>query len=513
MDKKRAILNITIGFGFKIIVLLLAIISKSFVVRHLGDEVNGLYSLFVSILGFLSVAELGIGSAITFSMYKPIVDNDKDSVSALYYLFRKFYLIVFTIMLVVGLLITPLLPYLAKGSSGEVNIYINYLIFLVSVSITYLFGHKTSLINAYKDNYITTSITSITLIIEGILQIIVIMVTKSFVLFLLVRILSQLINGIVTEIVYRLKYKSNINDNKNIDVDKKTELFKNSKALMYYRVGSKLISTFDGIIISSLIGVVALGYYSNYLVIITGMTSLLTIMFTEITSIIGHNYAKSTKDKYYQSFKKAYVVNFIVGTIFYLGFISISDFLITIMFGEDKIQTTLLVVIIGVNYYTQFARESVRLFKTASGQFHQDRFRPLIEGIINIILSVIFALKWGIVGILIATIISKLIITYLYEPLILYRDTFNKSPRKFYFAHYSNFLIFVIVSLIYSLLPIPKMNNIYVNILINGTISVMLSLATFVVIYIIYKPFRVVLNNIIIDFKNIRKIRKLEKNK
>ena len=156
---------------------------------------------------------------------------------------------------------------------------------------------------------------------------------------------------------------------------------------------------------------------------------------------------------------------------------------------------------------------SVRLFKNASGQFHQDRFRPLIEGVINIILSVLFALKWGIVGILIATIISKLIITYLNEPLILYRDTFNKSPRKFYFAHYSNFLIFVIISLIYSLLPIPKLNNIYINILINGTISVMLSILTFVVIYIIYKPFRVVLNNIIIDFKNIRKIRKLKKNK
>ena len=225
VDKKRAILNITIGFGFKIIVLLLAIILKSFVVRHLGDEVNGLYSLFVSILGFLSVAELGIGSAITFSMYKPIVENDIDSISALFYLFRKFYLIVFTIMIVVGLLITPILPYLAKGSSGEVNIYITYLIFLVSVSITYLFGHKTSLINAYKDNYITTSITSITLIIEGILQIIVIMVTKSFVLFLLVRVLSRLLNGIVTEIVYRLKYKVNINENKDIDVDKKTELF------------------------------------------------------------------------------------------------------------------------------------------------------------------------------------------------------------------------------------------------------------------------------------------------
>src|SRR5690554_3800980 len=207
MDKKRAIINIVTGLFFKVIILVLAVISKSFVVRYLGDEVNGLYSLFVSILGFLSVAELGIGTAITFSMYKPIVENDIDSISALYYLFRKFYLIVFTIMIVVGLLITPMLPYLAKGSSGEVNIYITYLIFLVSVSTTYLFGHKTSLINAYKDNYITTSITSITLIIEGILQIIVIIVTKSFVLFLLVRILSQLLNGIVTEIVYRLKYK------------------------------------------------------------------------------------------------------------------------------------------------------------------------------------------------------------------------------------------------------------------------------------------------------------------
>src|SRR5690554_7950074 len=123
MNKKRAILNITIGFGFKIIVLLLAVISKSFVVRHLGDEVNGLYSLFVSILGFLSVAELGIKTAITFSMYKPIVENDIDFISGLFYLFRKFYLILFTIILIVGVLIISILIFLAKGSSVEVNLY------------------------------------------------------------------------------------------------------------------------------------------------------------------------------------------------------------------------------------------------------------------------------------------------------------------------------------------------------------------------------------------------------
>src|SRR5690554_3734071 len=151
MNRKKATLNISIGIIARFITLFIALLSKSFVVRVLGNEANGLYSLYVSILGVLSIANLGIGTAISFSMYKPIHEGNKDQISALYYLYRKFYFIILLIMLGAGLLLTTVVPYFAKNHSGDINIYITYVVFLISVVITYTFGHKLSFINAYKD--------------------------------------------------------------------------------------------------------------------------------------------------------------------------------------------------------------------------------------------------------------------------------------------------------------------------------------------------------------------------
>src|SRR5690554_5846253 len=281
MNKKRALTNIIVGIIFKIIILLLAMLTKVYVVKYLGNEANGLFSLYTSILGFITLANLGVGVAITFSMYKPIVENDTDAISALYYLYRKFYIIVMFVILVLGLALTPFVPKLAKGSSENTLIYQTYITFLLSVAITYLFGHKITLINAYKDNYITTTITSLALIFEGILQIFVLLITKNFLYFILVRVLAYMIEGLMVEIVFRRKYKKRLNNNKVLNEDLKSEVKRNSAAKMYSEVGTKLMSSFDGMIISFFVGVIALGNYSNYVIIIGGMFSLLNLLFTE----------------------------------------------------------------------------------------------------------------------------------------------------------------------------------------------------------------------------------------
>lgn len=511
MDKKRAITNITVGIIFKIILLILAVVSKSFVVRYLGDEANGLYSLYTSIIGFLAVANLGIGTAITFNMYKPIVENDHDTVSALYYLYKKFYLIIFFVIMGVGLALTPFVPMLAKDNTGNINIHITYIIFLISVTITYLFAHKTSLINAYKDNYITTLITSITTIFEGILQILVIIVTKSFIYFLLIRIISSTLNGLITNYIYNKKYKKHINGNKFITEDVKGEVYKYAKGMMFYRLGTTLMTSFDGIIISAFVGVVSLSYYSNYIVIVAGLTTLLNLIFSEITSIVGQLYVKQSKTTYFNQFKKAYAINFIIGVIFYLGFIAISDSLVSIIFGSDKIIERSIVLIIGINHFIQFMRRSITLFKTASGGFYNDRYRPFVEGIVNIILSIIFVNLVGTIGVLIATIISKLIVTYSYEPYVLFNVSFERSSKKFHLIHYFIPVIFVSIVFVFISIPIPTFNSRIITLLVQGFLSVVVSLISLLIIYILFKPFRKIVNDIIkngIDsIKNILKTR------
>ena len=153
MDKKRSIINISVSIAFKVLLLVGNILVRRFLIKYIGNDVNGLNSLYLSIIGFLAVAELGIGTAITFCMYKPIVDGDNDKVAALYGLFKKVYLIIGAIIAAGGCLIMPLLPYLAKDHNVDVNLYLTFALMLVSVVITYAFSAKVSLVNAYKNNY------------------------------------------------------------------------------------------------------------------------------------------------------------------------------------------------------------------------------------------------------------------------------------------------------------------------------------------------------------------------
>lgn len=513
MDRKRALTNIVVGIIFKFIILILAMLTKIYVVKYLGNEANGLFSLYTSILGFITLANLGVGVAITFSMYKPIVENDTDAISALYYLYRKFYIIVMFVILAIGLILTPFVPSLAKGSSEHTLIYQTYITFLISVAITYLFGHKITLINAYKDNYITTTITSLALIFEGIVQIIVLIITKNFLYFLLVRVLAYIIEGIVVEIVFRRKYKKRLNNNKTLNDDLKKEVIRNSGAKMYSEIGSKLISSFDGMIISFFVGVIALGKYSNYTIVIAGMVSLLNLLFTEITSILGHLRVKQSKETYYNHFKKTYAINFVVGVIFFLGYVSISHNIIEIMFSKNHITTNFIMLVIAFDYYLNFMRRTPSLFKRASGIIYEDRHRPLIEGIVNIILSIILVQFLGVGGVLVGTIITRLIISYTYEPHILFIAGFEKSSAKeFYKVHYGSFIVFLIATFTYLFIPKLESNNVYINLLFNGTLSIVVSTVFITLIYLLYKPFRKEINSLYnIGFNSLKDFLKKRK--
>ena len=182
MDKKKSLLNVFVSVGFKIITMIMVILVKRVLIDICGNEVNGLNALYLSVVGFLSVAELGVGSAITFCMYKPIVEGNVRKVSALYGLFQRVYCIIGVVILLVGLVLTPFIHYLAADyTSLDINLSSTFVLMLISVVVSYFFGAKTALINAYKNNYITTAISSSGIILQYILQIATLVWTRSFV--------------------------------------------------------------------------------------------------------------------------------------------------------------------------------------------------------------------------------------------------------------------------------------------------------------------------------------------
>lgn len=487
MDIKSGKINVRVSIAFKIITMVMAIFVKRTLIHVCGNEVNGLNALFLSIIGFLSVAELGVGSAIVFCMYKPIVEGDNDKVSALYQLFRKLYLLIGAVIFVGGLAVMPFLPRLAKDYTAlNVDMYLTYLLVLISVTLTYVFSSKTSLINAYKNDYITTTITQSGVILQYVLQIAVLLLTHSFVWYLVCRIIAVAAQWIATEIVARKKYSVIIRKKAALDSETKVTVKKNIKAMFIHKIGYVLVNTVDSLVISAFIGVVSLGRFSNYTMILSSMGSVLVLIFTSLTSVVGHFVVKEDKKAardYYESF---HLLNFFIGIVFYFGYYATINSFIAVFFLPELIEPKSVVMVITMNGFVQFVRRSTLMFRDATGAFYFDRWKPLFEGIVNIILSVLLVNTIGITGVILATIITNLTICHVIEPYVVLKSTFSTSPKTFYFKNYAMILSFA--GVLFALDSCMQSTSSRIaEMLLNGCISLAFSFALCAVIALLNK--------------------------
>ena len=502
MDKKKGLLNISVSIIFNVLSMIMVIVVKRFLIKACGNDVNGLNALYQSIIGVLSVAELGIGSAISFCMYKPIVEGNNKKVSALYHLFRKLHLGIGGVIFVIGLLIIPFIKYLAKDyATLDINVYFTFLLVLISSVITYFFGAKIGLINAYKNNYITSAITYGGLIFQYILQIIILIITKSFIIYLMCRIVGVLLQWLIINIITRRKYYQIISNVQKVDSETKQELIKSIKAMFMHKIGRTLVNTVDNIVISAFVGVIALGEYSNYIVILTAVTGVIKLIFSSLTSVIGHLYAESGKETSKANCENLHYINFFVGLIFFLGYYAIIDNLVAMFFGVDLIVERTIAFVITFNGFVQFMRESVIVYRDATGTFYYDRWKSVIEGIVNIVLSIIFVTLFGVVGVIVATILTNLMISHIIEPLVLYKNAFNVSPKKHYFRNYTMITIFFITLFVMHFCMV-EVDNQMLELLINGFISVGFSSSICLVTVLTNKSMRKYVLNKILKNKN-----------
>ncbi len=508
MDKKKGLLNVFVSIAFKMIILVANILVRRFLIRYIGNEINGLNSLYSSILDFLAVAELGVGVSITYCMYKPIVEGDNDKVSALYGLFTKLYLIIGSVILVVGCALMPALPYLAKDYQNlDVNLYLTFALMLASVVLSYVYSSKTSLINAYKNNYITTIISSIGQLLQFGLQIIVLVYTGSFVWFLICRIITGALQWGATEIIVRKKHSDIIKNKQKIDEETKNTVTKSIKAMFMHKIGGVLVNTADSLIISAFIGLVVLGKYSNYTTIMVAMTGVLTLCFTPLTAVIGHMCVSEDKLQVKKYFNFFHTFNFVLGTIFFLGYYGVIDNLVTILFDDGLELAKSISIVITVNYFIQFMRQAALLFRDATGTFYNDRWKPLIEGLLNVGLSILFVLvfpeEYSVVGVIVATIITNIFICHIIEPYVLYKYAFKSNVKGYYLRNYLYIAVFCAALLIFNFSMITSDNQ-WIELFANGFISLAFSFTIAAAVLLCNKDFRFYIRQILNRIKSRR---------
>lgn len=487
MDKRKSLLNVSVSVSFKILTIIVVIFSRRLLIEKCGNEVNGLNALYLSIIGILSVAELGVGSAISFCMYKPIVDGNHNQVSALYHLFRRIYTLIGMAVLAGGLLITPFISHLAKDYVQlDENLQLTFLLMLTAIVLTYFFGAKTALINAYKNNYITNAISSCGTLIEYILQIIVLITTQSFALFLVCKIISSVLQWVATDRIAQKKYSDIMLNYQRIDQSTRKQLTRSIRAMFMHKIGNLLVNSADSVIISFFIGVIVLGEYSNYTTILRTMTGVIDLVFISLTSVFGHVYAsqsKVTSKKYFEVF---HLLNFIIGALFHLGYYAIIDNLIAILFSPELVVRKSISFIIALNGFVQFMRQNTLIFRDATGAFYNDRWKPLIEGTMNVFLSVLLVNKMGVTGVIAATVATNLLVCHIVEPYVLYRHSFDVTPRKFFAKNYSMIALFVVMLVTLDRVMVSN-HNVWAELLANGFISVGLTMLGCIVVFALNK--------------------------
>ena len=297
---KSAERNILFGYVGQFATALMAFILRTVFIRYLSRELLGVNSLYTDILTVLSMAELGIGTAMNFSLYGPVARGEREKVKSYMQMYRRVYTTVAMVIAGVGLLLLPFLPVLVKNPGAltpdELRTY--YLIFLFNTVTSYFVTYKYSLVNAEQKNYIQTNILTITKIVSSILQIIVVVLTQNFLLFLLTDSAVQLIQKfLANHYLNRLYPYLTEKDVTPLAKEESGEIWKKARALMLHRIGDIARLQTDSMIISAFIGVTMAGIVNTNVLVVTTAANFVNIIFNNIVSGFGNLIATESKER------------------------------------------------------------------------------------------------------------------------------------------------------------------------------------------------------------------------
>ena len=404
---QNAVRNMVTGTVLKLYQILCPFAIRTVFIYTLGMNYLGLNSLFASILQVLNIAELGVGSAMVYSMYKPITEDDTSTICALMKLYKIYYRIIGTVILVVGIIITPFIPKMISGEvPADINIYVLYYINLLTTVFSYwLFAYKNSLLQAHQRLDVVNNIALFTNTVQYIVQVVILVLAKNYYLYILTALFIQLVTNIVTAIVATKMYPE-YKAGGELDKSQVKKINGRVKDLFTNKVGGVIVNSADSIVISAFLGLTVLAVYNNYWYIMTSVIGFIAVIFNSCTAGIGNSIIVETNEKNFNDFKSfLFIIMWIVG-ICGSCFVCLYQPFMYVWIGEDGLLPFGVVVCLYFYFAIYEINQLCVTYKDAAGIWHQDRFRPLITGIINLILNLITVRFIGVFGIILSTVVS-----------------------------------------------------------------------------------------------------------
>lgn len=449
---KKSFFNWITGVGGSVLTLILSFITRAVFIRALGDSYLGIEGLFTNILSFLSLAELGFGSAIVFKLYKPLETDDRPRLRALMRLYRRTYAAVGCVIAGLGLGLIPLLPALIKDYGTLAELHLNgvfiFLIYLFNSASSYwFFAYKTSFVQAAQRSYVLNLMGYGLKTASSLCQIAVLLLTHDFIVYLLV----QIGFGILTNLLYaavcdrRYPYLREKTGEK-VSRQEFREFLKDCSALFLFQASTVVINASDNIVLSALLGLQAVGVYFKYTSVKVALLNLLYNFFSGVRASVGSLYTTGNLDWSRLIFRTISLCTTILFGVTAVGLAVLLNDFVALWLGPEHVLTVWtradgtavpspLALLIAVELYLTGRAYCYGTFRSSMGLFRQMRFRPLINIVVNLAVSVAAVPRLGPVGCVVGTIVSYLVSNLLFDPVIICSRALQMPVSRYFLSN------------------------------------------------------------------------------
>lgn len=441
--------NISVGIINKLITTFLPFVVQTIFIRTLGAEYLGLRGVFSSVLQVLNLAELGFGSAMVFNMYDAIAADNDELICALMGLYRKIYRYIGLAILVLSFGIVPFIPKIIKGGYPEdINIYVIYGMYIANTVLSYwLFAYKNSLLNAFQRQDITGIINTVVQCVINLAQIIYLITTKNFYIYLSLQIVSTVLSNLIVSMAVDKLYPHYKCGGK-VPVEIISLTKKKIAGLMIYRLCGVTRNSFDNIFVSMFLGLVLVGMYNNYYYIITNVMGFLSVITSAMLAGVGNSIASETKQKNYSDLKKIDFIYMMLSGWCTVCMLCLYQPFMKIWAGEDLLFPFPVAVLFTIYFYIMCMGNIRSVYADAAGLWWENRYRTVLEVVANIILNYTLVKIWGVYGIILATIVTLFLFGYIGSALVLFRNYFQFGLKNYFVSHFAYMVVTVFVAVV-----------------------------------------------------------------
>lgn len=413
--------------------MIFGMVSQPIFIQSLGTEYLGISGLFSNVFSMISLVELGIGSSIVYHLYRPIAENKIGQIKSLMQFYKRCYRLVAALVLVISLLVLPFLSYIVGDSTipHETTVVI-YLLFMGEIVCSYLLSYKRSILYATQNNYIIEIIHIVYVISLNLVEILILLLTKNYILYLVIKIVFRIVENVSITVYVNKNYSRFCGKGKPLSRHIVKDIMKKVRGLLYHKIGVFVVAGTDNMIIASFLGVSTVGLYSNYYFIINSLNTAINQVFRSLISGVGNLLVTERREYAFATYRKLSFLNLWFAIMATTGIYVVMERFIGLWVGEEYILPHIVLVVLSIYEFVYLMKITPSIFKEAFGIFYEDRFIPLLESIVNIGMSIFLLHFFGLAGVFMGTICCYLITHFYTYPILVFGKVFKRKYSDYF---------------------------------------------------------------------------------